>query len=171
MSAGLPHPSYHAPYKLQGTGGLSHLRVVFSCFSFHRLIRRCFHNNNHNFPTEPCAHRTDAHNTLFPTEPGAHRTDPLNKWNDNETQRNAKAAHTHRLTPLSSPHRGVRFDRATAVLYRLLCPAAQYPTKNSLILAPSGKFITRYANMTLPDRQLLEGMPCLPVLCPSSNCR
>ena len=28
-SAGLPNPSYHAPYKLLGTGGLSHPRVVF----------------------------------------------------------------------------------------------------------------------------------------------
>ena len=57
---------------------VSHLRVVFGCFSYHRLICRCFHKNNHNLPTEPGAHRTDAHNTLFPTEPGAHRTDPLN---------------------------------------------------------------------------------------------
>ena len=56
-------PSYHATYKLLGTGGLSHLRVVFSYFSFHRLIRQCFHNNNHNFSTEPGAHRTDLLNT------------------------------------------------------------------------------------------------------------
>ena len=32
--------SYHAPNQLLGTGGLSHLRVVFSYFSFHRLIRQ-----------------------------------------------------------------------------------------------------------------------------------
>ena len=58
----LSHPSYHAPYKLLGTGGISHLRVVFSYFSFHRRTRRCFHNNNHNFPTEPGEHRTGTHN-------------------------------------------------------------------------------------------------------------
>ena len=40
QSAGLPHPSYHAPNKLLGTVGLSHLRVVFSYLSFHRLIRQ-----------------------------------------------------------------------------------------------------------------------------------
>ena len=51
---------------------------VSSYFSFHPLIRRCFHNN-HNFTTEPGAHRTEEHNALFPTEPGAHRTEPLNK--------------------------------------------------------------------------------------------
>ena len=34
------HPSYHAPNKLLGTGRLSHLRVVFSYFSFYRLIRQ-----------------------------------------------------------------------------------------------------------------------------------
>ena len=45
-----------------GTGGLSHVRVGFSYFSFHRLIRRCLHNNNHNFPTEPGEHRTGTHN-------------------------------------------------------------------------------------------------------------
>ena len=28
-SAGLPHPSYHAPYKLLGTGGLSNLEGRF----------------------------------------------------------------------------------------------------------------------------------------------
>ena len=61
-SSGLPHPSYHAPYKRLGTGGLSHLRVVFSYFSFHRL-RWCFHNNNRNLPTEPGAHRTDPLNS------------------------------------------------------------------------------------------------------------
>ena len=82
-----------------------------------------------------------------------------------------KGPHTQGLIPLSSRHRGFRFGRATAVLYRLLCPAAPYPTKNSLMLAPSGNFITRYSNLTLPDRQLLEGMQCLPVLRPSSNCR
>ena len=65
-SSGLPHRSYHAPYKLLGTGGLSHLRVVFSYLSFHRLIRRCFHNNNHNVSTEPGALRTEAHNKPFP---------------------------------------------------------------------------------------------------------
>ena len=54
------HPSYHAPYRLLGTCELSHLRELFSYFSFHRLIRQCFHNNN------------------FSIEPGAHRTDPLN---------------------------------------------------------------------------------------------
>ena len=37
----------------------TYLQVVFSCFSFHRLIRQCFHNNNNNFSTEPGAHRTD----------------------------------------------------------------------------------------------------------------
>ena len=37
-SAGLPHPSYYAPYKLLGTGGLSHLRVDFSYFPFHRPL-------------------------------------------------------------------------------------------------------------------------------------
>ena len=39
-SAGLPHPSYHAPYKLLGIDGLSHLRVGFSYFSSHRLIHQ-----------------------------------------------------------------------------------------------------------------------------------
>ena len=34
------HPSYHAPNKLLGTGRLSHLRVVFSYFSFYRLMRQ-----------------------------------------------------------------------------------------------------------------------------------
>ena len=41
--------------------GLSHLREVFSYFSFHQLIRRCFHNNNRNFPTEPGAHLSLIH--------------------------------------------------------------------------------------------------------------
>ena len=66
---------------------VSHLRVVFGCFSYHRLICRCFHNNKHKLSTEPRAHRTDAHNTLFPTEPGAHRTDPLNTNNDFQPSR------------------------------------------------------------------------------------
>ena len=39
----------------------------FSYFSFHRLIRRCFHNNNHNFSTEPGAHSTDPLNTFPPS--------------------------------------------------------------------------------------------------------
>ena len=40
MSAGLPHPSSHAPNKLLGTGRLSHLRVVSSYCSFYRLTRQ-----------------------------------------------------------------------------------------------------------------------------------
>ena len=81
-------PSYHAPYKrLLGTGGLSHLRVVFSYFSFHRLNTSVLPQHQPQLSTEPGAHRTDAHNTLFPTEPGAHRTDPLNTNNDFQPSR------------------------------------------------------------------------------------
>ena len=53
---------YHAPYKLLGTGGLSHLRVVFSYFSFHRPIRQCFHNHNTTFPPS-LAHTVRTHST------------------------------------------------------------------------------------------------------------
>ena len=60
-SSGLPHRSYHAPYKLLGTGGLSHLRVVFSYLSFHRLIRQYFHNNI-TFPPS-LAHTARTHST------------------------------------------------------------------------------------------------------------
>ena len=80
-------PSYHAPYKrLLGTGGLSHLRVVFSYFSFHRLNTSVLPQQHTQLSTGPGAHRTDAHNTLFPTEPGAH-TDPLNTNNDFQPSR------------------------------------------------------------------------------------
>ena len=58
----VPHPSYHTPCKLLGTGRLSHLRVVFSCFSSHRLIRQCFHNHNTTFPPS-LTHTARTHTT------------------------------------------------------------------------------------------------------------
>ena len=107
-------PGYHAPNKLLGTGRLPHLRVDFSYFSFCRIPGTSVSPSTATTFPPSLAHTARTHSTNGTT------------MKHKGTQR----PHTHRLTPLSSPHRGVRFDRATAVLYRLLGPAAQYPTKN-----------------------------------------
>ena len=55
-------PELPRSIQTSGIGGLSHLRVVFSYFSFHRLIRQCFHNNNNTFPPS-LAHTARTHST------------------------------------------------------------------------------------------------------------
>ena len=53
----------HAPNKLLGTGGLSHLRVAFRYFFFHRLIRQYSTTTTTTFPPS-LVHTARTHSSL-----------------------------------------------------------------------------------------------------------